>query len=310
MIGDISGPRIRRRSRLIIKKSEIRLAGQTSIVIELQQLASNSATPLTELLRKALIVATKLKIVDFRTWIEDELGGYRNKNKEEFPSYRNVTTEIKAFNPYNGLFIPCVFQSPELATQLSQVKIKNSIAEIEEMANNSDSKTFIVDFPPEALHVLRQMQGDFNDLVPRRFVPQNAHTGIVSAVRNMVLSWALKLEEEGIVGEGMTFSENERKKASESANVHIESFHGIYGNVTGHNVQVGDFSAINDRLKQAGISQPERNELETIMDAIKTAKPEDKPSLFKRGIAWVDKNKVSLGILAADITAWFTEHHK
>ena len=49
------------------------------IVIELQRLASDGNCPVDELLRKALIVSTKLQIADFTSWIRCELDGYRGK---------------------------------------------------------------------------------------------------------------------------------------------------------------------------------------------------------------------------------------
>lgn len=43
-----------------------------SIVIELQQLASEDTCPIATLLRKALIVATKLNLNDFKKWVNNE----------------------------------------------------------------------------------------------------------------------------------------------------------------------------------------------------------------------------------------------
>lgn len=39
---------------------------------------------------------------------------------------------------------------------------------------------------------------------------------ILSTVRNKILDWALLLEESGIIGEGMTFSDEEKKKAQDT----------------------------------------------------------------------------------------------
>ena len=36
---------------------------------------------------------------------------------------------------------------------------------------------------------------------------------ILSTIRNKILEWALLLEEHGIVGEGMTFTDEEKQKA-------------------------------------------------------------------------------------------------
>ena len=43
-----------------------------SIVIELQQLASDGTCPIATLLRKALIVATKLNLMDIKIWTKSQ----------------------------------------------------------------------------------------------------------------------------------------------------------------------------------------------------------------------------------------------
>jgi hypothetical protein len=89
----------------------------TSIVIELQQLADNGQTPITDVLRKALIVATKLKIDDFKEWVENELGGYDGKT---LPPYRIIYGDLKA-NDRNGAWIPARAPTNELMNTFSRV---------------------------------------------------------------------------------------------------------------------------------------------------------------------------------------------
>jgi hypothetical protein len=48
---------------------------------------------------------------------------------------------------------------------------------------------------------------------PYRFISHNQLAGIVDTVRTIIVEWSLKLEAEGILGAGMTFSESEKKKA-------------------------------------------------------------------------------------------------
>ena len=54
---------------------------------------------------------------------------------------------------------------------------------------------------------------------------------VIDAVRTMILNWSLKLEEEGILGEGLSFSEEEKQKAATSTQIRIENFQGILGDV-------------------------------------------------------------------------------
>ena len=57
----------------------------SSLIEELQRDALDSSVQVADLLRKALVVATKLKLDEFRQWAERELEGY---DKVDLPSYR------------------------------------------------------------------------------------------------------------------------------------------------------------------------------------------------------------------------------
>lgn len=70
------------------------------IVIELQHEALKSNFDIMNLLRKAYLVARKLKLQEFEDWINNELNGY--KDLEKIPDYRLLRGEIKAWNPYRG----------------------------------------------------------------------------------------------------------------------------------------------------------------------------------------------------------------
>ncbi len=43
-----------------------------SIILELQELAADSNIDVSDLLRKCLIIATKLRLEDFKMWIQHE----------------------------------------------------------------------------------------------------------------------------------------------------------------------------------------------------------------------------------------------
>jgi hypothetical protein len=110
-------------------------------------------------------------------------------------------------------------------------------------------------------------------------------------------------------------ADNKDPKPSLGApHIHIGSIGDFTGNlgstVSAHNLQIGNFSfsGINEQLKQAGVSQQERNELENIMDQLESAKSEDKPSLLQRGMTWINRNKSTLGALGEILLSWFKHH--
>jgi len=76
----------------------------------LQQEASNGSTPLPDVLRKARMVAVKLKLAEMNAWVEYELNGY--PKGDVVPGYRIIHGDIRAHNPYNGYLMPVQFGRP------------------------------------------------------------------------------------------------------------------------------------------------------------------------------------------------------
>jgi len=59
-----------------------------SLVLELQRKALNPAISVSDLLRSALVVASKLNISDYEIWVKNELNGYTSTDNS--PSYREI----------------------------------------------------------------------------------------------------------------------------------------------------------------------------------------------------------------------------
>ena len=186
-----------------------------SLVLELQQLATDKRNDITDLLRKSLLVATKLRIDDFRDWINKELYGYGDA---EVPAYRTARAELRARNPYRGL-IPYLIEDRRIADQLLNIKMREGIGTyvhvLENVAGTSGRLT--VQLSPDEMSFL--MEGQDIPLEPVRLVGRSALAAVIDTVRTTILEWALKLEAEGILGEGLTFSEEEKQKAAASTEI-------------------------------------------------------------------------------------------
>ena len=83
---------------------------------------------------KAYLVAKKLKLKEFEEWLNQEQNGY----KKEIPEYRNITGEIKAWNPYHG-WIPMIL-SAKVADIVSRRPIPNSISSLLDVYNSSEDR--------------------------------------------------------------------------------------------------------------------------------------------------------------------------
>lgn len=178
------------------------------IVIELQREALDESISIESLMRKAYLVARKLNLKDFEEWISQEQNGY----KQKVPEYRNIVGEIKAWNPYHG-WIPMVL-SADIADLISKMPIPTSISELQDVYNSSEGTV--------CLSVNGTLTEWFNsniDFIPTKyqfFSTKSELYRIMSTVRNKILEWALLLEENGIAGEGMTFTDVEKKNAQNS----------------------------------------------------------------------------------------------
>ena len=96
----------------------------------------------------------------------------------------------------------------------------------------------------------------------------------------------------------MSFDEKERKSAQGQV-FNIQHFAGVLGDVSHSSVQVYDYSSLHQVLKQQQVPQQDRNELENIMDELKTADPAKKSTLLEKGKAWIATNEKFLGATVA-----------
>jgi hypothetical protein len=191
-----------------------------SLVAELQQEALDEKTSVVGLLRKALLVASKLENEDFVQWIEHELNGY---GESQIPEYREVHGELRAWNPYRG-YQPVGFSDAAAADRFSSMNFHMPISELEHMlAGAKPGGTIVAQFSPE---VEQQLLAAMNvKLRPSLHIGPAQLRRIVDAVRTAILKWALELEQKGVTGEGLSFS-NKDKAAAGRTTVKIDTYIG------------------------------------------------------------------------------------
>jgi hypothetical protein len=214
-----------------------------SLVLELQRLALDPNTDVSELLKKAYAVAFKLNLRSFKTWTECELNGYVGK---KLPPYRMIHGRVVCLNPVRG-WIPFYFRSPESQATASSRWLNTTVGLLQEFLR-SGHESSIIDFDPDLEHLL--MQGMVVPMRPALEVPVTAYVHILETVRNTILKWSLKLEQDNILGEGMTFSLQEKKTAEEKA---ADLRPPLTVNLFNNNLNVGqmDRSAVQQASPQA-----------------------------------------------------------
>ncbi|QHC08059.1 hypothetical protein GRF56_11865 [Aeromonas veronii] len=194
-----------------------------ALIPELIAMASDPAVTTSDLLRRALVAAHRLKLPEWIDWITHELQGY--PEGVALPQYRRLQGEIVADIPMRGL-TQVSFSSAHSASEWGFCNLDTPVEEIEGWLNEGDD--VVMTFAPEVEDALRKAIRP--SCRPLRRFHLSMFKALIGAVRNKVLAWALKLEGEGILGEGLSFTAREQAQAQQLApvtHIHIEGgFHG------------------------------------------------------------------------------------
>ncbi|QQG45167.1 MAG: hypothetical protein HYW89_04180 [Candidatus Sungiibacteriota bacterium] len=235
----------------------------SSIIQELQIEATETKNSVSDLLRKAKIVAIKLDLKEFGEWIDKELNGYGGGHKKDFPKYRIVRGEPKAWNLFHG-WQPIGFTDAKVGDSMRERVVTQAIGELDDLAKN-DSGTFMIDYNTEAANSIRKSIGFDTDV--KFMLSRVGVIGILDAVRNSILDWALRLEKAGVKGEGISFSKEDRERAKKAGDTysigHIENFAGALGPVSD-----------NATVKVYQINNESKEELKKLIEQIEKYIPE------------------------------------
>lgn len=187
----------------------------------------NQDIPVSNLLRRAKSLATKLNQAEFLKWINKELNGYAND--DQYPDYRKISGEVKFWNPFYG-WSPIIFSDPKIEKKISLRYTKQSIEEIEELLKPGRKGEFEMPYPADIAASI--MSGaSFSTKVSLLF-DRSALVGILNAVRNRLQGWALELTEKNIKIDEEHFSSAEKEKAkSIKAKYQIEKIENFSGNL-------------------------------------------------------------------------------
>ncbi|MDD4877190.1 MAG: hypothetical protein PHQ86_08720 [Dehalococcoidales bacterium] len=266
----------------------------SSLVLELQQEALNPSSDLTDLLRKALVVARKLGIKDFQTWTENELNGY--PNSKDLPSYRKIRGTSQSLNPYHG-WLPITFNNKESEDGWTLWTCIDPISEIIGLLNSkSDSNTIQVSYSPEDSKILSESIGGKKRV--RLLVSNSSLFPILDSIKTIILNWAMKLEEDNILGKGLTFTVHE-KTIAQSTTSNITNFYGAVSSSqiqqqTSDSIQsltmdkidiepiLKIITEIRDRLPELELANELEKELNAELDTVnaQAISPKPKPSIL------------------------------
>jgi len=262
----------------------------SSLVEELQRDTLNHHARLSDVLRKAKAIAVKLDLPELEKWVENELNGYQSG--ADVPDYRVIIGQLQGFNPFHG-WRPVQFNSTATEQKFTKRHITSQVAELESLVARSSDGQLQVPLSAEAQRLIRDATGfDFEFTTA---MSANEVVGILDAIRNALLDWSLKMEKLGVKGEGMSFSDDERKRAHETQAIYnigkIETFTGNMGSGSGHFSVEGNtvnvtykaaieslVRKIRDNEAQLGLEPESTRELHEALDGLQTEIKATQPS--------------------------------
>ena len=250
---------------------------KSSFVSDLQNEVTKPDCDIVNVLRKAHLIAVKLKDSEFDSWIQSELNGYSEHST--VPPYRMLRGVLKGFTT-RGRWIPILISDEKMEGILCNKPLLNSISEVQVMGKEADQQ-IVLEYTGTVLIKICQW---LTPPYPTRIVvdfPKSAVADVVEKVKNTVLEWTIKLESEGILGENMVFSDTEK----ETAKAIPQTVHNYYGNV------------INGSVDHSAVISGDNNAVTFTFEKVSKAVAEIESSINRETIA-ADDRETALEMLS------------
>lgn len=178
-----------------------------SVLEEIIQGVTDEAVSTSNLLRKVWIAAQRLQAVQIKAWAQQELRGY--DDLENLPKYRGdlIVNVLGVWSGPGGSRDSQALSSGSIPTDakrvLFTVQMGQSLAELEDYATSPTDRDIGIPWDPQ--HVVQYNKWAEEGRVPRimymsllsanRVVSRAMIRGVVDAIRNAALEFALELQE-------------------------------------------------------------------------------------------------------------------
>lgn len=281
----------------------------SGLIIEIQKASLDETVPIESLPRRVKLAAAKLKLGDLEGWVDSELNGYSG----ELPPHRILHGQPAGYYPFHG-WVPVQANEAPIAKILSTAMVGQGIGGLRDLISSSDGGLYHFPLPDElVIEINKLMRVETARMVVQ--IPRGGSVGILNFVRNKVLDWAIEMECNGVVGEGLSFDDQELESAKTVMTTFnigkIDNFSGNMGagNSSGDiSLTVDDITEIRETLTklreavsvlvQAGAS----DRLPDVIDAAILEADKDAPDAGKlRSLA--DDVRSTLAGAAGNLTA-------
>lgn len=246
-----------------------------NLLQDIQACAVNGDSDLETLLRKCRVLASRLQHDDFKNWVTWELDGYSDLSL--VPAYRIF--ECQASGHFSGplhsemrnMPIPEATIPEQYREQLTKVKFLEGVGALKKLVDSTQSISLQRTWPANT-HILFGSH-IFESMVMMQAwnsIPVSNIVGILSTVRNRILSFALEIESKNPdAGEAIPSQLPVPKETV--TQIFNQNISGNIGNVAAGshiqqastlNITQGNIQTLRDYLKQQGVNEEEIDHLE------------------------------------------------
>lgn len=274
-----------------------------SIIIDIQAEAIDENFPISNLLLKSYAVSEKLELSEFSSWAINEINGYGDCYGQDLPEYRCPKGSIRAFNGRG--WTPVMIPDSEVENIISKAYCFESIAQIEDLLEKMEQEVYFK-LTGDQCRTLSDLTGFRTEYAI--FVSRSSLKNISNKVRTFILDWALKLEKNGVKGDGIQFSSKE-KELAKVVNNYFGDVNGIIGNVNNsnvsqsYNINKGDTHSLINALKSKDV---EDSDIDDLIDSINKDGQDRQENAFGNHVSsWVGNmlNKAANGTWGIGMSA-------
>ena len=186
-------------------------------ILEIREDLISGSEDLSNILRKAMVLAIEIELPELRDWVRRELNGY--VDGDTIPSYRsmkptNLGTFAGGWGRLNRNVRLPTFNLPEPVKQFAEhMEFYDGVAELQGMTE----KTFNRPWPPEMVILSRDalpMEDGTVLIEANQPVPGYVVSGILGSIKNRLLDFILELDASDITPETVPPNRNKRAKSS------------------------------------------------------------------------------------------------
>jgi len=162
-----------------------------------------SDQPISTILRKAKVLAYRLKNQEFKDWVEFESNGYNGDKAISLPDYRKFKSQ--SFGDFINMRwqttnapIPLSIFPQELQEAISSIELREGAKEFESMiaGTTAENGSYKYLWPPEMLPFLHnRIYENMNCLNAWRVISRNQIAQILDTIRNRLLNFILELSD-------------------------------------------------------------------------------------------------------------------